>query len=368
MMKIGFDAKRAYNNSSGLGNYSRFLIQALHTSFPENEFEHYTPKINSKYAQFYADSIQEPYGIHQYWRSFWRSYFIKSQLQKEKVDVYHGLSNELPFGIEKATFKKVVTIHDLIFLRYPNFYKKVDRMIYEKKFLHAAKTADEVIAVSNQTKTDLVSMMDIPEQKIEVIGQDCDEQFHRTVSSSEVSRVKEKYHLPSNYILSVGTIEERKNQLKVVQAFCKIKSDYQLILVGRKTAYQNIIEQYLKEKRFEHKVKILNNASFKDFPAMYTGATIAVYCSLFEGFGIPILEAFNIGTPVITSTGGCFEEVAGDAAMKVNATKIEEIQEAMSDLLENEAERAKLELLGKEQALKFRGDKIAKKVMEVYKR
>ena len=152
-MKIGFDAKRAFSNNTGLGNYSRDSIRILGSFFPNNQYHLYTPKATHNprlsflegQAQYHVHT--PTFFIHNTFSGIWRSAMLSKQLQKDEIDIYHGLSHELPKGIEKTNIKTVVTIHDLIFIRYPHFFKPIDRKIYYYKFLHACQIADHIIAV-----------------------------------------------------------------------------------------------------------------------------------------------------------------------------------------------------------------------------
>src|SRR3569832_395054 len=160
-MKIGYDAKRAFLNQSGLGNYSRTLIKSLSQYYPENKYVLFTPKTGDNYFVDYVEkqkniSIVKPTKLlDRFFRSWWRSYGITKLLTESNIEVYHGLSNELPFNIAEFKGKKIVTIHDLIFLRYPEYYSAADRAIYDRKVKSACDNADVVIAISEQTKRDI---------------------------------------------------------------------------------------------------------------------------------------------------------------------------------------------------------------------
>src|ERR1051325_4033137 len=195
-MNIGFDAKRAFLNASGLGIYSRTVIKALVNTFPQHNYSLFTPKKSkSLFSEFISKhknaSIILPKGIiNENLSSRWRSYGITKQLTGS--DVYHGLSNELPFNINKYKGKKIVTIHDLIFLRHPKLYPLIDRKIYNKKFRSACELADTIIAVSEQTKKDIIESYKIKPKKIEVVYQSCDDVFYKERSSEEVNKIKAK--------------------------------------------------------------------------------------------------------------------------------------------------------------------------------
>ena len=298
-MRIGFDGKRAVQNFTGLGNYSRYIVDILCQFYPENEYVLYAPKkrenkrldkLTKQYQQ-----LQLSYPTTSSWKklsSLWRVWGVTQQLEKEKIDIFHGLSNELPLNIHQSEVKSIVTIHDLIFLRYPQYYHSIDRKI----------------AISECTKRDIIEYFRIPADKIEVVYQGCDPSFMHPVAAEKKREIRAKYQLPDHYILNVGSIEERKNALSAVQALTMLPEQIHLVIVGRHTEYTDKIERFIKENKLEERVHIISNVPFDDLPAFYQLAEIFVYPSRFEGFGIPIIEALYSGIPVVAATGSCLEE------------------------------------------------------------
>ena len=193
-MRIGFDAKRAYFNYSGLGNYSRNTIRFLSQQFPENDFFLYIPKKKNQIPNgtFSNHTLVYPKSWkNRNFSSLWRSYWLGKQLVRDGIELYHGLSNEIPFDIVKNRVPAVVTIHDLIFLRYPEWYKPIDRKIYSSKAAFACLNADRVIAISRQTSADIVQFLGTAEEKIDVVYQGCDPAFYnlwsgQTKASAEI--------------------------------------------------------------------------------------------------------------------------------------------------------------------------------------
>ena len=213
-MKIGFEAKRAFTNGTGLGHYSRTLITSLATYFAEHDFYLFTPKKTSLFNTTSFKNIQTITPKHflaSVFRSAWRSSWVKKDLVKLDIDIYHGLSHEIPFGIQNTSVKSVVTMHDLIFERYPEQYNPIDIKIYRKKFKYACKNANHIIAISHQTKNDLIDFYKVPFEKISVCYQSCNPAFGIEVSEQEKKRVQQLYQLPDKFFLYVGSIIERKN-------------------------------------------------------------------------------------------------------------------------------------------------------------
>lgn len=367
-MKIGFDAKRAFHNGTGLGNYSRDLLRVLAKFHSNNQYFLYNPK-KAKRLRFNLTSNQiEVLPRSSFWKKFsalWRQKAIVNQLVDDKIDVYHGLSGELPKGINKTNIKTIVTIHDLIFVRFPELYSFFDRKIHFAKFKHAAQIADIVIAISEQTKKDIVDFLKIDPDKIQVVYQGCSDAFKNDYTDEFVQATKKKYNLPNQYILNVGTIEKRKNLLSVVQAIKKI--DTSLVVVGSdKSDYAKEVKQYIIDNGLSNKVFFLKNVDLKELAIIYKLATVFVYPSIFEGFGIPIIEALYSSTAVITSIDGCFSEAGGKDSVYINPLHITELEDAIKDLLKNPNKRKEIEEKGLVYAQRFNDEVIVDDVYKVY--
>ena len=370
-MKIGFDAKRAFFNRSGLGNYSRNVIQLLSRHYPQNDYFLYTPtkKGAISFIPIEQDNIHistPKRTLDKLFKSYWRSFRLTGQLEDDKIELYHGLSNELPKNIHKTKIKSIVTIHDLIFIRYPHLYKPIDRQIYYKKFKYSCQIADRVIAISEQTKADLVNFFKIDEDKIDVVYPGCHPIYYNEVSESVKKQIKEKYNLPSQYILYVGTIEERKRLLNIIKALKGIKIDIPLVAVGKPTQYLTKVKKYISENQLEDRIYFYHNILLEDLRVIYQLSEVFVYPSVFEGFGIPILEALNSKTPVITTKGGCFSEAGGKSSIYIDTANIDELQDAIKNVLSNSLLRKKMLADGYEYAQNFREEKIAENLMDVY--
>jgi len=365
-MQIGFDAKRAFNNRTGLGNYSRFVLKALQKYAPQHDYWAFTPTIKSGlFDEFSAQNIRLPSSSNPLVGAWWRSMGVVKDLQKQKIQVFHGLSNELPYGLQKVGVKSVVTIHDLIFLRYPALYPAIDRFFYRQKFKKACQEADIIVAVSEQTKRDTVEFYGTEPDKIQVVYQDCHEAFHQLENQS--FQISEIGNNSKPYILSVGTIEARKNQLQLVKAFHAAQLPHiQLILVGGKTNYQKKIEDYVAHYHLESQVRILNNVPFAGLPDLYRSAQIFVYPSFFEGFGIPIVEALRCGVPVIAATGSCLEEAGGEGSLYFAPHDTDALTQMLQQLSQDAALRQRLVVDGQAHIKQFSAENIAKKLIDIY--
>ncbi len=367
-MKIGYDAKRLFHNTTGLGNFSRDLIQVLSRYYPENEYHLFNPK-PKKIDRLTIDNktIFEHLPtqfIDKKLSSLWRSKKCIKDLKNEGINIYHGLSAEIPVGIEKTTIKSIVSIHDLIFLRYPQFYKKIDVAIYTKKTKNALKNADLIVAISEQTKQDIIQFFKTDPKKIKVIYQGCHKAFKSKASIEISQKTIQKYKLPQKYILNVGTIEFRKNLLSIVEA---IKgTDINLVVIGRKTPYYEKIDALIKKEGLKNQVFFLQGLTIEELACVYQLASIFVYPSLFEGFGIPIIEALYSATPVITSKNGCFSEAAGPHSIFVDPKNYSELKDNILKLWGDPDLCNQMATFGLDFVQKFNDEIIANQWQETY--
>jgi glycosyltransferase involved in cell wall biosynthesis len=380
-MQIAFDAKRAFHNGTGLGHYSRTLIQSLSRVYPKHDYWLLNPKPGKRFSVNGTSlhEVQPQAPLHRWLSGAWRSSWCKSWLTQHHIELYHGLSHELPQGIDRTGIATVVTMHDLIPVRYPGQYKWIDRQIYERKFRYACQKADRIIAISEQTKADIVAFYRIDEKKIRVCYQSCHPRFYERISDVEKNRIRQKYQLPSSYFLSVGSIIERKNLLQVCKAMEQLKNtlDIPLLIIGSGGRYKRKVQQYIGEHRLNHRIRFLSDEptlsndpdfiSAQDFPALYQMATALLYPSYFEGFGIPVLEGLCSKVPVITSNRSCLPEAGGKGAFYVDPDSAEEIAGAMqraasdTNLVQQHIE------WGWQHAQWFNTERTAAAVMSVYK-
>lgn len=334
-MKIAFDAKRYYHNTRGLGNYSRDVVRLLHEYAPDWELD-----------------LVDKSGLS---RSFMRI---------PECDIYHGLSGELPFTIRRQTCKSVVTMHDAIFIRYPELYSPTYRWLFTQKVKYACQVADCIIAISEQTKRDLTEFFHADESKIRVVYQGCNNSFRQPVSAEQIAAVQTKYNLPQQYLLDVGAIEPRKNLHNLIRAMAAAHIDLPLVAIGGHSKYAD--EAAVLAQELGVTLLLRHQLPFADFPAIYKGADVLCYPSIFEGFGIPILEAMCVGTPVLTSTGSCFAETGGEAALYANPLCPEEIGSQLSRIISDNHLRTEMVEKGFLQAERFSDARVANNLKVVY--
>lgn len=366
-MIIGFDAKRAFHNSSGLGNYSRDIIRILSTYYPANRYLLYNPK-EAKKDRFHLDNnIEMKLPDHFFWKWFssvWRQGPVSRQIRSDKVEIFHGLSGEIPRGIDRVYTKTVVTIHDLIFMRNPELYKPIDRKIYFNKYKYAAETADIVIAISEQTKKDIIKFLKVDENKVKVHYQGCHPAFKMNFTRDEKENLKEKFSLPNRYILNVGTVEPRKNVLTVIKAIRETR--YHLVIVGRPTEYKKQLVAYIMQNNLQDRIHFPENVQMQELAIMYRLADLFCYPSIFEGFGIPIIEALFSEVPVIASIGGCFPEAGGPGSVYLDNKKPEDWTKEIDRLMKDESERKRMVSAGLSYAQRFTDENVGSGLMKLY--
>jgi len=379
-MKIGYDGKRAFQNQTGLGNYTRSLITGLAAQFPQHQYILYAPRQTGLFDANQLANIEVKGPHHLLDRQFpgwWRRSRMVKDMEADGMNIFHGVSNELPLGIEKISTKTVITVHDLIFERYPETYHFDERFTHRWKMKSACKIAGAVIATSKQTKEDLVHFYTIPAEKIFVCYQNCNPIFETKTTEEEKAAVKKRYRLPDRFFLFVSSITKRKNLIAVCKAMLALKGkiDIPLVVIGDGRKEKDVVKKYLHANGIDNQVIFLNeqpeakeNGYVKsiDFPAIYQQAVALVYPSYFEGFGIPLLEAMWSELPVITSNTSSLPEVTGDAALYFSPDDMEALAGQMLSISCNTELVDQLKRKGLQQAELFTAQQHARGVMDVY--
>jgi glycosyltransferase involved in cell wall biosynthesis len=367
-MRIGFDAKRVFHNTTGLGNYGRDVLRVLQRHRPEHELFAYTPRPGRIAVDPGARlEIRTPRGL--FGRAFpsaWRSFGIAEDAARDGIELFHGLSAELPAGLARRGIRTAVTIHDLIFERFPRLYSAIDRRIYRWKTRSAAMRADLVVAISEQTKRDLVELYAVPAEKIRIVYQGCHASFRAPLTREALEAVSRRLSLPPVFLLSVGTIERRKNLEVVLRALAGLPG-VPLVAVGRATAYLAELQALARSLGIEERVRFLSSVGLPDLAALYRLATITVYPSIFEGFGIPIVEALCSGTPVVTTRGGCFAEAGGPSSAYADPYDPEEWRATLGAILADPARRQAMATAGLAHAEQFGDAQVAAALDAVYR-
>ena len=384
MPKIGFDARRAFLNQSGLGNYSREVIRSILEFHPTYKTFLYTPDT----SKLFRDVFKEPQvrlkrpkrnrkqrfestvkPLNRIRAYQWRNIEIVKSIIYGKIDIYHGLSNELPKRIDHFQGAKVVTIHDVVFKVYPNDFPRFDRYIYHKRTLNAVKKADMIVCPSAFTANSLTMHYAVNPKKIEVVHPSIQSAFFKEAPEPQsIQRFTSQWGIQKPYILCLGDIRPRKNQRKVVEAMSLLKSlDIQLVLVGRSSGtYIRSIKSFIQQENLEEKIVWLNKVSTHDLPLLFYGAQALVYPSIIEGYGLPISEAMLCDLPVLTTKDSSMEEIGGS---KINYVKANDIQ-GIADFIQSVVNKPSsfTYKLTEEERWHFSAERQAKELDRIYKR
>lgn len=360
-MKIGYDAKRAFFNNRGLGNYSRTLIAGMIKFYSDDKYIAFTPTgydyIGMQFEKKLSllQIIKPKRYFFKKFSSLWRSFKLSDEIKSNHLDIFHGPSHELPYGIDKLNCVKIVTVHDLLYKRFPQNFSFIDRYVFDQKLKYACQHADSIIAICQQTKDDLVHLLAVPEDKIKVLYQSVAGHFNQKITEIELEKLKSKYLIKQKFILNVGALESNKNALTLLAAFDKIKHkiDEDLIFIGRGNDYKAKLLDQIKQLKLTSRVYILSDVTDEDLPGFYHLAQVFCFPSFFEGFGLPIVESFLQETPVVTSTGSCFAESGGDAAMYCDPHSADSFAAGLLKVLENKDLSRSMVDKGIEHAKKF---------------
>ena len=366
-LTIGFDGKRLYDNKTGLGNYSRTLFNRLLQFYPNEEYKIF---VHQKYFEDspykYKEYVDRTVISDAFSADLWRFKGVEEDIFKHRINIYHGLSAEVPDLPQPI--KKVVTIHDVIFQKLPKTFPFIDRQMYAYKTKKACHIADAIVAVSEQTKQDLMELFKVPEEKIHVVYPTWNKEYEYECNYVLKDEYFARYGLPRDFVLFVGALNKRKNFINILKAMTLPEnSDKHLVAISNGgDDYQNA-ENFIYENGLEGRVFFLKDLPWYELPIIYHMSQGLVYPSLYEGFGLPILEALRCGKPVITSNISSMPEVGGDACIFVDSLNVEEISAAINFIYYNLELAAEIKQKSSHQVQKFNPEKMTEKMMRVYK-
>ncbi len=366
-MKIAFDAKRIFHNPTGLGNYARNLFHGLYHLFSDEEYILMTP--DSESALFDPSTYPYTQVISPKSRpKTWRNRGMVKDLNDLDVDVYHGLSNELPLGLHKLDIASIVTIHDIIWSIYPKTYKSVDRKIFKRKTLQAIKQADKIIAVSQSTKSDIIEYFDVDPDHIEVIYPAVHPMYYDGQAPN--TEILERLNLTEPYYLFVGNIEPRKNISLIIEALANIPSEerFKLVVVGQGKKHKEVLINQALTLGVHYDIMWLENVTDSDLKALYSFAAMFIYPSIYEGFGMPIAEALFSKVPVITSSTSALPEASGVSSVHIDPEDSQSLTAAMLQVQNDKNLSAEMTELGYDYAKsRFTTDVVSRHMMRLYR-
>lgn len=360
-MRLGLDARLTYYTRGGIASYIRQLVETLPGLDRENE-----------YFIFHSRKARES---------------LPAPANARRVDCWtpaHHRLERAAFGLEllphrlrllhspdfippRGQFRSVITIHDLTFLRYPQFLTPESRRYYNDQIRAAVKRADAILADSHATRADILELLAAPPEKVMTVHLAPDPRF-RPQPPGAVEAVAARHHLSKGYVLFVGTFEPRKNTSALLEAYARLPGAPPLVLAGNKGWLFDETLDRARQLKIASQVKFLENVSADDLPALYCGASVFVLPSHYEGFGLPVLEAFACGTPAVIADRASLPEIAGDAAARCNPDDPASIADAIRSVLDDSAWRASLIEKGFARVKAFSWDKCARETLSVYRR
>ncbi|MBP5339671.1 MAG: glycosyltransferase family 4 protein [Prevotella sp.] len=368
---IGMDAKRIVRNGTGLGSYGRTLVAGL-SALDRFSLQLYAPDLGHDWLRSQVEGLE---GVElrlprRAWgavgKALWRSHGVVRQMKADGVQVFHGLTGELPIGIKQSGIASVVTIHDLIFMRHPEYYNWADTKIYTWKFRRTLREADCIVAISECTKRDIVELGGIDPSYIKVVYQSCAPRFDKPIGGDQCQEVASRYKLPRRFMLSVGTIEQRKNLMLALRALRWMPADVALVAIGRPTPYTAQLQSFAHREGLEERLLMLHGIGDDELPAFYALADLFVYPSRYEGFGIPIIEAISSGLPVVACTGSCLEEAGGPHNLYTGPDDDRAFATAACQLLRGEEGRQERIDRSRDYIRRFQGTSVAAQMADIY--
>jgi glycosyltransferase involved in cell wall biosynthesis len=370
-LPVLLDVGPAVHQNAGLARYAERLAYHLHLDFGDqiDLTLFYNTHSGNLLPQTLQSIRQQSLPMGQYG---WRLSVLASQLLRRPSfekrlppgRIYHATEHLLP----RLNRRSVLTVHDLIFERYPQHHTWKNRFFLKLGMPLFVRAADAIIAVSRHTKRDIIELYGAPAQKIHVIYEGIDERFS-PVDAAGVEAVRQKYTIERPYLLMVGTLEPRKNHVAALHALARLKADgfpHCLVIAGGHGWLFDPIQSLVGELQLTPDVIFTGRVPDEDLPALYSGADSFLMPSLYEGFGFPVLEAMACGTPVVCSNVSSLPEVAGDAALLVDPEDEDALAQAVGRVLADPEMSAQLRSRGEEQAARFRWIDCAEATVALY--
>jgi glycosyltransferase involved in cell wall biosynthesis len=370
-MAIYIDISAAVHGRAGLGRYAESLARALVQEHPKRfVFFYNRDRETSPLAGLERVPTRTVCAGYKPWRmAVWLGQFLGLGFERlvPEAELYHATEHLL---LPLRRVPTVLTVHDLIYHLFPEHHKPLNFWFLNRAMPLFVQRARAVIAVSESTKQDLIRCYGVHPDKITVVHEAAAPHF-RPASPEAIAAVRTRYGLPEGFVLTVGTIEPRKNLSRLLDALQRLRQkgdDARLVVVGSKGWLFEGFFRRLEELQLGDAVLLPGYVPDVDLPAVYSAATLCVLPSLYEGFGLSVLEAMACGTAVVCSRASSLPEVSGDAARYFDPTDVEEMAEAIGTVWHDEALRAEMGRRGLAQAARFSWARAAEETMAVYQR
>ncbi len=372
MMRVGIDYTAAVQQKAGIGRYTRGLVSGLIRFDQDNRYVLFSAGQDPEYRYWPRNfSLKELPISDQKLTALWQRLRLPLpvELITGLVDIYHSPDFVLPPVMAART---VLTVHDLSFMRHPECSPPALLDYLIEAVPRSVERADLIVADSKSTRRDLMDLLEVPAEKILVLYPGLESHFYPLQNDYLLRRLLERYDIGYPYILAVGTLQPRKNFVRLIKAYNILVREYhlphKLVIVGSKGWLYDEIEETISDLRLEGRVQLTGFVKDEDLPYVYSAADVFAFPSLYEGFGIPILEAMACGTPVVTSSVSSMPEVAGDAALLVSPYDVEALASTLWLVIDDIFLQHELCLRGFKRRKQFDWRETAKKLVRAYRR
>lgn len=388
-MKIGIDCRTILNpekgEGAGVGHYTYQLVRHLLKIDKKNTYFLFFDRLvqRKRLTKFRQKNVLiRFFPFDQYKKLIpadYMHFLVNAAVSREELDVFHSPNLVMP-SIYKGP--SVVTVHDLSFYKFPETIPLQESRSLKKIIPNILKEADKIIAVSKATAKDLEEIFNLPRKKIKVIYHGIDRRFFRKRGLAEIKKIKKKYKISNNYLLFLGTFEPRKNIVRLIEAYERFRnglihssisqkkdffSKYQLVLAGAEDKNSKKIKEKIFKSRYRKDIILPGYIAADDLGRLFSGADLFIFSSLYEGFGLPIIEAMAKRVPVITSNVSSMPEVSQDAALLIDPYDVAQMAQAIYDVLTDKRLNKKLRDRGLKRAKNFKWEKCAKETLAIYK-
>ena len=366
-MRVAIDARKLHD--FGIGTYIRNLLRHLSRIDQLNEYVLLCKRADLAVGEQLGANFRtvlEPSPNY----SFREQIHVPWLLHREKPDVFHAPHYVLPPAVR---CRKIVTIHDCIHLMFPQYLPSRAAYAYAKASMwNAAKRSHRILTVSEASKRDILHFFNVPPEKVVVVYNSIDERFWNVPKEADVARVRERYQLNHDFVLYVGNIKEHKNLVRLIEAFDELRKrggfdELKLLIIGDEISKLPALRRAVHSHKLHKHVRFLGYLPDETLAILYRLAAVFVFPSLYEGFGLPPLEAMASGTPVVTSNVSSLPEVTGDAAVLVDPYDVGSIVDGMSRVLTDKALAQELRLKGLVRAREFSWERSVARTLELYK-
>ncbi|HEX8599923.1 MAG TPA: glycosyltransferase family 1 protein [Chloroflexia bacterium] len=366
-MLVGFEASALHGHKSGVGYYTENMMASIMAASPENRYVLFSGRNVRNDDYFPLGSELEYNDRHFPVRAVWMQTVLPSALRHVRPDLCHFTNYLAPV---QCPCPSIVTIYDMTVFITPRFHTFKKFVLDRTLMPIVARRADAIVTVSNSARNDILRYLKVPRDKVRVIPGAASSHFRPTTDQAKLEDVRSRYGLDVPYILYVGTIEPRKNLVRLVRAFARLKKrslPHKLLIVGQAGWQVSPVYAEVERLGLTKDVVFTGYVPLEDLPPLYTMAESLAFPSLYEGFGLPVIEAMACGTPVVTSRSSSLREISGDAALLVDPLSVDELEEALYRIHSDPGLRACLRERGIARAALFTWETTARATLDLYK-